>query len=246
MNLKLLSLNIRCTNDPDGHSIPERAPRVAAMLRKYAPDIIGMQEYHRRWEPSWHILDDDTYEELIVDRGDGEGNVLRWRRDRFETVTKGHFWFADDPNAPSIDWDEKYHKPRICAYCVLKDRQTGTVFTYMNVHYGFGAEGHKKNARLLYDYAQKLGGYPTVIAGDFNLQPGTPGYLAMAQLFTDANTEKLEDITFHNYGREAGRILDYCFVSQAVKPLTYTLADDTFEGKYPSDHYGIYLGVEIL
>lgn len=246
MQLRLLSFNIRCNNDPDGHSIPERAPRVAAILRKYAPDIIGMQEYHRRWEPSWSVLDDAAYEEMIVDRGDGEGNVLRWRRDRFEAVDKGHFWFADDPNTPSTDWDEKYHKARICIYCVLKERQSGKIFTYMNVHYGFGDEGQKKNAQLLRAYAQKLGNHPTVIAGDFNLKPGTPGYLAMTDYYTDANTEGLADPTYHNYARTPGCILDYCFLNQGVKPLTYEPVTDTFEGKYPSDHYGICIGVEVL
>lgn len=246
MELKILSFNIRCANDPDGHSIPERAPRVAAILNEYAPDIIGMQEYHKRWEPSWDILENPDHEETKIDRGDGEGLVLRWRKARFETLEKGHFWFGDDPQAPSTDWDEKYHKPRICGYAVLKDRETGTVFTYMNVHYGFGAEGHIKNAELLHSYAQKLGGYPTVIAGDFNMTPGTPGYHAMTEHYRDVNTATagLASPTFHGY-RQKASILDYCFAGDGVTPASYEIVTKTFDGKYPSDHYGICMKLKL-
>ena len=231
MKLTILSFNIRCANDPDGHAIAQRAPRVAAILKKDRWDVIGMQEYHQRWEASWSILDDPGYGELWVDRGDGEGNVLRWRTDRFEALEKGHFWFADDPHTPSADWDEKYHKPRICAYAVLREKVTGTVFTYMNVHYGFGAQGHISNARLLQTFAEKLGGYPTVIAGDFNMTPDTPAWLT--------------EPTFHGYGRGEGEILDYCFVSGDVKPYSFGIVTDTFDGKFPSDHHSICMELEI-
>ena len=156
MKLNLLSFNIRCANDPDGHSIPERAPRVKAILDRYAPDVAGFQEYHRRWVDSWPVTADPTYGEYQVDRGDGEGLVLRWRLDRFTAVKTGHFWFADDPHSPSTDWDEKYHKPRICAYALLEEMTTCKRFIYMKVHYGFGAEGHLKNAALLERYAHEL------------------------------------------------------------------------------------------
>ena len=157
MKLKMLSFNIRCANDPDGHSIPERAPRVAELLREHKADIVGFQEYHLRWDASWSSVTDPDYEEMKVDRGDGEGLVLWWRRDSFRCLQKGHFWFGDDPNSPSTDWDEKYHKPRICAYPVLEDVKSKTVFTYLNVHYGFGAAGQIRNAVLLQQFAENWG-----------------------------------------------------------------------------------------
>lgn len=240
--MKLLSFNIRCANDPDGHSIAERASRVSAVLKAYAPDIVGFQEYHTRWEDAWPQVEDPAYGQLKVDRGDGEGLVLWWRKAAFQVLEQGHFWFADDPRIPSTDWDEKYHKPRICAYLVLKEIKTGKVFTYMNVHYGFGAEGHMKNAKLLKDWAQKLG-HPAIVAGDFNMTPDTPGYKAMAEAFTDANraTDGLTDYTYHGYGfsRFPPSQLDYCFVTDGVTPHSFAILKDTFEGKYPSDHYPI-------
>lgn len=246
MKLKMLSFNIRCANDPDGHSIPERAPRVAELLREHKADIVGFQEYHLRWDASWSIVTDPDYEEMKVDRGDGEGLVLWWRKDKFRCLQKGHFWFGDDPNSPSTDWDEKYHKPRICAYLVLEDVESKTVFAYLNVHYGFGAAGQIKNAALLQQLAEKLG-YPAVIAGDFNMEPGTPGYAAMAERFTDANavTSRLAENSYHGYGLKEGMLLDHCFVTHGVKPLSYALITKTFDGKYPSDHYPVLIEAEL-
>ena len=247
MELKILSFNIRCANDPDGHSIEERAPRVGQILRDYSPDVAGMQEFRPKWEPHWHSVVNEDYDQWIVDRGDGEGNVLLWRKDRFDALKKGRFWFADDPDTPSTEWDEKYHKPRICAYVVLQDRETGKAFTYMNVHYGFGVDGHIKNAQLMCEYSQKLGNYPVIISGDFNMTPDTPGYIAMAERFADVNraTDNLAIHTFHGYGKEPGRTLDYCFVSDSVAPVSYEVVTRTFDGKYPSDHHAICVGVRL-
>ncbi|MBR4863187.1 MAG: endonuclease/exonuclease/phosphatase family protein [Oscillospiraceae bacterium] len=248
MLLKLLSFNIRCTNDPNGHSIAERAPRVAAVLKNYAADIVGFQEYHfLRWCDAWAQVEDPAYGEIKIDRGDGEGLVLWWRKDKFTLLDKGHFWFADDPSVPSTDWDEKYHKPRICGWLLLQDKKTEKTFLYMNVHYGFGAEGQQKNAGLLQRYAKSIGDYPLIIAGDFNMLPGTPGYTAMAEKFTDVNavTAKLPDITYHGYGEKESMLLDYCFVNEAVTPIGYEIVKTMFDGKYPSDHYPIELQVQL-
>ena len=248
MELKIYSFNIRCRDDADGHAIEERAPRVGKLLTDSDADIIGIQEYRDRWEPHWENARPTLYEEQKVDRGDGEGLVLLWRPERLECLEKGHFWFADDPTKGDTAWDEKYHKFRICAYGVFRHIATGKIFTYMNVHYGFGAEGHRKNARLLAQYAEKLGGHPTIIAGDFNMRPDTPGYSAMTERFTDVNmaTDRLATLTFHNYGdAERSRLLDYCFVSDAVTPVSYRVITETFQGKYPSDHYPIEMRVGI-
>ena len=44
MELKVISFNIRCANDPNGHSIAERAPRLAKVTTPFDADIIGLQE----------------------------------------------------------------------------------------------------------------------------------------------------------------------------------------------------------
>ena len=50
MKLKVISFNIRCMDDKDGHSVKERAPRLRKVIEPYAPDVMGFQEYTPLWE----------------------------------------------------------------------------------------------------------------------------------------------------------------------------------------------------
>ena len=79
MELNILSFNIRCANDRNGHTIEERGPRMAKIMTNSGADVIGLQEYHTRWDPYWEQTRPAGYEEMKVDRGDGEGLVLLWR-----------------------------------------------------------------------------------------------------------------------------------------------------------------------
>ena len=42
--MRIISYNLRYTDDPDGHSIQERAPRILDIIKDYDPDIMGFQE----------------------------------------------------------------------------------------------------------------------------------------------------------------------------------------------------------
>lgn len=248
MKLKVISFNIRNHNDKNGHSIAERAPRLKKVISHYSPDLIGLQEYNELWKPYFEDVANSNYDILNVDRGDGESSPMLWRKDRFDVVKIGHFWFGDNPDIPSRDWDEIYHCPRICAYAVLKDKQTGTKFTFMNTHYGFGENGQSKSSKLIYEYSKKITDNPTIVTGDFNMQPNTLSYKTMTEYFTDVNTAtiNLSTPTFHNYGdSKISRIIDYCFVNNKVAPVLYKVLTETFDGKYPSDHYGIYTTLKI-
>ncbi len=248
MKLKIISFNIRNSNDKNGHSIAERAPRLKKLISNYSPDIIGLQEYNARWEKYFEEVRNSNYEILNIDRGDGESSPMLWRKDKFEVIKTGHFWFGDNPDVPSTDWDEIFHCPRICAYAVLMDKQSGAEFTFMNTHYGFGEKGQSKSSKLIFDYSKKIGNYPTVVTGDFNMKSDTLGYKTLTKYFTDVNTatQNILTPTFHNYGNtEKSRIIDYCFVNDKVTPVLYKVLTETFDGKYPSDHYGILAKVEI-
>ena len=50
MELKVISFNIRCADDPNGHSVAERAPRLFAVTKPFDADVIGFQEYRPGWE----------------------------------------------------------------------------------------------------------------------------------------------------------------------------------------------------
>lgn len=248
MELKLISFNIRCCDDPDGNSIQERAPRLAKITSEYDADIIGFQEYTVPWEKPVAELYKD-YEMFNKYRSvhELESAPILWKKGKFECLDTGYFWLSDTPEVESRGWDELYNCWRMCEYVILKHIESGKVFTYMNTHYGFGDKGQTDSSRLIYEYSEKISTNPTIITGDFNMRPNSPGYNEMVKHFTDVNGVTINDrrTTYHGYGRVDNEHIDYCFINSGVKPLNMKIIDEMVDGKYPTDHYGLYIELEI-
>jgi endonuclease/exonuclease/phosphatase family metal-dependent hydrolase len=41
------------------------------------------------------------------------------------------------------------------------------------------------------------------------------------------------------------RKTDYCFTNKEIKPVSQKIIDDIVNGMFPSDHYGLYIKIEI-
>ena len=249
MNIKVVSFNIRFKDDADGYSIPERAVRLKKILDKYSPDIIGFQEYTPAWDEIIRKEMGDTYEIYNQYRNDPEGTPILWRKDKFQCLKKGHFWLSDTPEEVSAGWDNHCRCSRICVYGIFRDIETGKNFTYMNTHFGFGDECQTKSANLIYNYSGKISSYPTFVTGDFNMIPESLGYKEMVKHFTDVNAVTVNDRrdTYHGYDpeKEWNQHIDYCFISKGIIPELFKIMEDAMEGKYPSDHFGIYMELKI-
>lgn len=249
MKLKVITFNIRYCDDENGHSIKERAPRLKKVVEPYEADIIGLQEctppYLEIIEKYWS----DKYEIFNKYRAQSnlESTPILWRKDKFECLKKGWFWLSDTPEEESKGWDEG-HCYRICLYAVLKDKESGKIFTAMNTHFGFGDKCQTDSVRLVYDYSRKISDNPTFITGDFNMTPETVGYKEMTKLFADVNAQTAKDMrtTFHGYDVDyTGEHIDYCFINSKVKPEKSEMIDALVDGKFPSDHYGIYFELSL-
>jgi len=233
MEIRVISFNIRCTNDPNGNSIAERAPRLAAVTAPYNADIIAFQENVPAWRRHIKAIYCDKYSMFERSRTafpGGEGNIILWKKDRFACIKKGRFWFSDTPRIPSRGWDCRYNIPRICLYTVLREKSTGLEFTVMNTHFGFGDDGQVKSARLLRACSGKISEGPTIIVGDFNMTPQSAGYREMTEYFTDVNEKTAQEkrATFHGYSPEkvGEGAVDYCFAGEGVVPVDFCLLDD--------------------
>lgn len=252
MNLKVVSFNIRYTDDPNGHSISERAPRLAVTVNEIEPDVIGFQEYRTAWDKHIEEYFSDRYDMFLKYRNetvDMEASPILWKKDKFDCIKTGYFWLSDTPEIESKGWDT-IGCYRMCVYAILKDKQTEKCFTFMNTHFGFGDDGQLKSVELIYEYSKKISNYPTFITGDFNMNPESVVYEAMTKYFTDVNAATVNDLrnTFHGYKTEEFGIkhhIDFCFVSDGIKPINQKLINRTFDGKFPSDHYGLEIDVEI-
>ena len=252
MKISIISFNIRYRDDADGNSIAERAPRLSAITSHYDPDIIGFQEYRPAWEK--HIADfyGDKYDMFFKYRNetvDIEASPILWLRDKFDCIKTGYFWLSDTPEIESRGWDERFNCYRMCVYVILKHKINGKIFTVMNTHFGFGDKGQIDSANLIYDYSQKISGNPTFVVGDFNMTPDSVGYKAMVENFSDVNTCTANDLstTYHGYQPEVinDQHIDFCFIDSSITPLNQKIINNTIEGKYPSDHFGLYIELDI-
>ena len=251
MRLKVISFNIRCCDDVDGNSIIERSPRLYKVIEPYEADVIGIQEYTPLWESEIERLFGQNYEifnKYRTSSGWIESAPILWKKDRFECVKKGYFWLSDTPEVESAGWDEMKHN-RICIYAILSDKQSGESFVFMNTHLGFGNECQKKSVALICDYAKKISSLPTFITGDFNMTPDSEAYTDITKEMKDANALTVNDMrsTFHGYApkQHINMHIDYCFIDSKTTAIDSKIIDELVDGKFPSDHYGLYTELEI-
>lgn len=252
MELKMISFNILCVDAPNGnevYSLPARAPRVRAVVAPRDPDLIGFQEA----TPAWlELLSRDyggEYEIYNVYRGAAshESTPIAWKRDKFTCLDKGNFWFSDTPEVESRGWDELYDCPRIFTWARLRENASGREFCFINTHFGFGDGCQTQSARLLMDFAQRMG-CPCVMTGDFNMEIDSAGYRELTRDFTDVNMATVDDRlhTFHGFDPEKyGEHIDYCFATKDVRPVSFAVLRELVEGNYPSDHHALFAQLTI-
>lgn len=252
MTISVISFNIRCCDDPNGNSIAERAPRLATVTAPYNADIIGLQEFRPAWESyieQYYGEQYDMFFKYRAEEPDKEASPILWRKDKFDCLKTGYFWLSDTPEVESRGWDERCHCYRMAIYVVLKEKETGKTFTVMNTHFGFGDDGQIKSADLIYDYYKKISDNPTFIVGDFNMPPTSAGYAAMTGHFIDVNAETAKDMspTYHGYDPESPEAyhIDYCFIGENVTPINQKIMTEKVENKFPSDHYGLYITLDV-
>ena len=245
--INIMSLNIRCGGDSDGHSIEERRPRVKDTVKRLSPDVIGFQEVTPEWLDRLHNDYGDIYEIFNVwrDTEELESAPILWKKEKFLCRSKGVFWLSDTPDVMSDGYDPVR---RACQYAVLTEIETGKSFVFMNTHVGFIEANQAKSCEVIKDFAKEFSALPVFITGDFNFQPGTLGYTAMTEYFTDMNAAARGDTgeTFHGYyhGYEPTELVDYCFVSHSVTPVDCEVMRETFDGKFASDHYALKIRAE--
>jgi len=231
-----------------------RRDLVIELFQKWAPDVIGLQKAGR------HSLDDliramPGFGEVGVGRDDGETAgeyaAVLYRTDRFELADSGTFWLSETPETPgSSGWGAR--GPRICTWARLVDRNTGTSLLVFNTHLDPGSvNSRERGAALILERIRSLRGADAVIlTGDMNSAEGSEPILrvtadgddgpALGDSFRRIHPDSTEVGTRHQFtGRTSGDKVDYIFVSSAVAVQSAEIIRDSFDGRYPSDHYPV-------
>ncbi len=247
---KLISYNIRYDNPADGADAwPHRKAAVAALLRRQAPDVFGLQEaLPNQIDELGAALPEYGWFGVGRDAGGiGEGVPVFYRKDRFTLLQSDTFWLSETPELPSRGWDAALN--RICTYGQFEDKLSLRRLWVINCHFDHaGITAGLESARLVLSRIEFINpdAEPLVLMGDFNAEPESAPIVLLKQYLSDSrNSSRSPPIgpsgTFSGFTADSdlSRRIDYLFTDNQVVVLDHQVLDDTVNGRYPSDHLPI-------
>ena len=248
--MKVMSFNVLC-GGKGKNWWTKRKKLVRDEIAKYDPDTFGLQEAHYRWMNYLCKELGDTYDYVGVGRDNGkrqgEFSPVFYKKDKYEVIEKGNFWLSETPEIPGKGWDAAC--VRICSYAVLKDKKTGEKFAHFNTHLDHvGDVARSEGAKLIADRADMFKGIPTIVTGDFNVNPQSGAYKTItAAGFEDARTldANANDVkTYNGFGENEPEMIDFVFVKYGFKVKSCNTLTDKADGRYISDHYPVLAELE--
>ena len=245
--IRIMTYNIRLDHPVDSvNQWPNRDQKVYALIKKYDPDIFGVQEaLHHQMEGLQKNL--TAYSFVGVGRDDGktkgEYSAIFYNTNRFKLVDQNTFWLSETPDTPgSKSWDAAI--TRVATWAKLKDKKTKKTFLILNTHFDhIGQVAREESAKLIKATLATLAdSNPVLITGDFNCEPTEGPYRVMTgtdenPLLADSHTAGLSQGTFCTFKVNATcRRIDYIFYSAEWERVNYKIITDNDGQYYPSDH----------
>lgn len=238
----IATYNIRNANKEDslaGNGWGQRYPYIAQLIQFHGFDIFGTQE------GKYQQLQDlksamPGYDYIGVGRDDGklggEFSAIFYRIDRFEVLEHGDFWLSQKTDFPNKGWDAVL--PRICTWGKFKDKQSGFIFLYFNLHMDhIGVQARAESAKLI---LQKIKAQPdhiaVILSGDFNVEQYSESYklLNTSNIIKDAyelaELKYTPNGTFNAFypDRKTDQRIDHIFLSNDFKVLKYGILTDSY------------------
>lgn len=247
-DLTVMTYNLKCSGEGK-YSQESRKVAVCELIRKYAPDSLGVQEADKNWIKllSGTLTEYDnvgTYRDDGI--SEGESNNIFYKKDKFELVDSGDFWLSKTPEVPSKDWDAGCY--RICTYAVLKNKTTGFVYAHFNTHFDHVSDVAQAESVALISakIAEIAPDIPVVLTGDFNFNENSSHYddiLSCGFKNTKYLTEDYDiGRTYNGYKSITFTFnpIDHIFVNGYVKSVQSSRIDKSkFNRIYPSDHFPV-------
>lgn len=255
--LNVSTFNIRQKNNNDiGNMWHDRKQAITNLIEFHEFDIFGIQEgFIEQVKDMQAQLPNYTF--IGVGRDDGkekgEYSAIFYKKNRFTVMNSGTFWLSNtDINQPNKGWDAAL--PRICTWAIFKDLKNGKQFILMNTHFDhIGVQARKESAKLILKKAKELAeNLPLILVGDFNINQNNEAYFTLANssivqdAYNLASIKYAPNSTFNNWGKsiKADERIDHIFLSQPYKVKKYGILTDTYLGKFPSDHFPVFVQLE--
>ncbi len=252
-----MTLNVRFASRDDGANLWEkRRDQLVAAIREKSPDLLGTQELlHLQGEFIAARLPEYTWFGLgrRGDRTDEHMGVF-FRKDRLRALETGNFWLSETPEAAgSSSWNMSL--PRMVTWGLFEFADTGRRLYFFNTHFPHrgteDAAARLACARVLAERLARLPkDVPVILTGDFNTDAGTEPYRLLTSTLTDAWTAAERrtgpEKTFHGFRGvpSLGRI-DWVLYRGPFRALAAETIDRNEGGRYPSDHFPIWVRLEL-
>lgn len=256
-SLKVMTYNIRYDNPGDSiNAWPNRIEKVSSLIRKYDPDIIGVQEaLHHQLEDLIRVLPDYSYTGVGRDDGKekGEYSAILFRNSRFGLLAGKTIWLSQTGEVGSIGWDAAI--TRIATWARFYDRETKEEFTFMNTHFDHvGKLARVASGVYLAGYVDSMFGgksQPFILSGDLNFERSDEGYAAALEIidgFSDTKPANDQTGTFCGFevGKMECRAIDYIFHTKEWALKNYQVITDNNGKYYPSDHLPVMAELELI
>lgn len=240
MRIKLLTYNIQSWDMND-----RRKLGVVDLIKRHNPDVICLQEVTVKWFSLLRKELSDIYAFCGRDRFHGNKEIIEWKKerncvlykkDKFMASYSHTYWYNDDITKPGMTEEAEYNRVFTCVG--LKEKNSGKNFELISTHLEYTtAHCRELQAEILVNYLKKQN-KTIVLAGDFNSVPEEKAYQLVSKEMTDIGKEfSITENTYHSYKREAPTRIDFIFRTNDVKPLSFDVIKDEFDGLPPSDHY---------
>ncbi len=248
--------NIRYDAKNDsGNLWKSRGAVVAELIRFHDFDVLGTQEgLKNQLEDIITALPAYAYYGAGRDDGKdaGEHSSIFVKKDRFTVLKYGNFWLSQTPDSASMGWDAKCCK-RICSWVYLKDIRTKKKFYVFNAHYDHeGKVARAESSNLVLQRIKKIAGdEPAIFCGDLNGSRTTECYqiIAKSAILKDTYTQVMHPYvnngSFNGFGKTLDQdVIDHVFVTKQFSATRWGVLTDTYQGKYPSDHFPVLVNLE--
>jgi endonuclease/exonuclease/phosphatase family metal-dependent hydrolase len=253
--IKIMTYNIRYDNPQDGvNAWPSRKDKVFDLLKKYDPDILGIQEALQH-QISDIIVALPGYAFIGVGRDDGkakgEYSAILYKKSKFSIIDQNTFWLSLTPGVPgSKSWDAAI--TRVATWAKIKDEKSGKEFLVLNTHFDhIGKEARKNSAEILRQRSTEFGSIPIVVTGDFNCTRTEDPYQVMVRndgVVLHDPAPRDAPGTFCNFAVNSMTCnpIDYIFHSGQWKSSDYKVITDNDGKHYPSDHLPVMVTLTLI
>lgn len=256
--IKIMSFNIRLDVKSDGENQwDKRKDKVAGLMNYYEADFIGGQEVQHH-QLKYLLNNLNGYAYIGVGRDDGkeagEYSCIFYKKEKYNVLQQSTFWLSPTPDTVSKGWDAAI--VRVCTYGLFQDKKTKKKFWVFNTHFDhIGKIARLESAKLIIKKIQELNtkNYPVLLTGDFNSKPDeAPSQYMHENMQNTRATSKLvyggqDTWNAFKFSAKPDGCIDYIFVSNTkrISVEKFATLTDSYEMKYPSDHFPILATIRI-